>query len=156
MGTTIQELVFMCCLSYPKADVIDELIELSDSRSSKNLIQSIFNYENKGRNCLCAAFEAMILYDQHNQDNTDAIALMPLTPIYHDIESLILHLLQLAEMEKVNMDSILNSADESGQSIFHRATDYSFNITKELLRRNVKVNRIDFSFCTPYFRVSQT
>ena len=73
--------------------------------------------------------------------------------LYNEIESLIVYLLRLAEENNVGLDRVINFTNEGGQSLFHLATLFSENISSELIKRNVRVNKIDNRFSTPWFIV---
>ena len=114
----------------------------------EQLVQSIFSYEYAGMNCLSAAFSTMRAYsDQTGEYPDSSIAL------FNEIESSFIYLLQLAEQYNIDMDRVINHTDEAGQSLLYPASVYSENISFELLKRNVKVNRIDNQFKTPLFIV---
>ena len=72
-----------------------------------------------------------------------------------DLESAFVHLLMLAEDYNLDMASIINFTNEVGSSVFHRATQYSMNSAIELLKRNVKVNRITECFVPTYLKFEQ-
>ena len=71
----------------------------------------------------------------------------------NEIESLFIYLLQLAEQNNVDMDRVINTTNETGLSLFHLGTLFSEKVSLELIKRNVKVNRITSVFVTPSFKV---
>ena len=75
------------------------------------------------------------------------------TEMFNESESLFIYLLQLAEQNNVDLDSVINNTDRGGQSLFFKASAFSEKISLELIKRNVKVNRIDNELITPSFRV---
>ena len=114
----------------------------------KTLIQSILKFKVEGSNCLHALFGATKSYLEENHHFADSSIEM-----FTEIESLFIHLLQLAEQNNLDMDNIINYADDSGDSLFRLAATYSEKISLELISRKVKVNRIDNEFVTPSFKV---
>ena len=151
LGTTIPELIWSCCAWYPNQNTIDELLKLDDTTDMEQLVQSLFNYENRGTTCLYASLMLMGRnYGKTKQLPNSSIKM------YNEIESLFIYLLELAEQNNVDMDRAINSTDETGQSIIELATLYSENISHELINRNVKVQRINSDFITPLFIVGQS
>ena len=112
-------------------------------------MMSIFSYEDKGVNCPRAVFEMMLAYWRTTTQLPDSS-----TGMFNEIESLFMYILQLVEQNNIGMDRVINSTNEAGNSLFHLATLFSEQISLELLKRNVKVDKIDNQFNTLYFRVS--
>ena len=129
----------------PKKHVVNKLIRLTSD------IQSIFDYEFKGRNCLFAATNMMEQYFKLNR----GLLPKPTIDMFKSSESLIIDLILTAERNEVDVGRFINCADQTGFSFFQQATMLSETVTIELINRNVKVNRIDKKFTTPHFNVRQ-
>ena len=114
----------------------------------EQLLQSIFSFEGNDTSCVFAAFAMMREYNSRTWQVPNSSVGM-----FNEIESLLIYFLQLAEENNIDMDKVINLTSPSGQSFFHLATMFSENISLELLKRNVKVNRINSEFMTPHFRV---
>ena len=120
-----------------------------DTSHKKEIIQSIFEYDHNGGNCLFAAFGMMRDYLAETKQCPNSSIDM-----YNEIESLIIYFLRLAEQYNVDLEQVINYTNEGGQSIFHLAILFTEKVSSELIRRNVKVNKIDNRFSTPYFMVN--
>ena len=159
MGSTIPQLVFCCCQSYPYEEVIKELIKLSDATDMGQLVQSIFSYEHKGENCLFAAFQQKMNNFYTTLQQFKKLKQLPKQPanssieMFNAIESLLIYFLQLAEQNNLDMDQVINIRREGGDSLFQIACLLSEKVSIELIKRNVKVNTIDNIFNTPLFMV---
>ena len=119
----------------------------------EKLVQSIFSFEFKAEklseSCLSTVFDMMRRYlDKTNQYPDSSIVM------FNEFESLFIYMLQLGEQNNIDIDRVINFTDETGQSLFYLYSLFSEKISHELIRRNVKVNRIDNEFSTPYFRVN--
>ena len=149
LGTSVPELVLSCCENFPNQDTIEKIIELDDTGDRKQLVESIFNPEEKERkDCLRAAFTMMErYYEETGQFPNSTIEL------YNEFESLFVYLLGLAEQNNVDTKQAINVADKTGISLFHLATLYSELVSNELISREVQVNRIDNQLITPVFKV---
>ena len=90
----------------------------------------------------------MRFYYKKNKQLADSSIVM-----FNEIESLFIYLIQLAERNNIDMNRIINFTADSGMSLFYRVTVFSEKISIELIKRNVKVNRINKNFMTPLFRV---
>ena len=126
---------------------------LTLSRSKKQLFHTIFNCEVRGENCLMSTFKFFIMKNLYSNDSFDVEKFIKTHHIICHLESTFLHLIKLAEDNNVDMSSLINFSNEVGVSIFHRATRWSLNLTIELLRLNVNVNRISERFETPLMKV---
>ena len=73
--------------------------------------------------------------------------------MFNEIESLFIYLIQLAERNNVDIDRIINVTSAAGTSLFYESTVLSEKISRELIKRNVKVNKISNQFATPSLRV---
>ena len=149
MGSTLPQIVYQCCVWYPKVNIIKKWIAFIDASNKEKQVESIFKYEIIGRNCFLAAFDLMRYYFFETKVFPDSSI-----GLYDEIESLIIYLLELAEENDIDLSQAMSQTNKAGSSFFQVASFYSEKITLELIKRNVKVNRIDNQFSTPSMKVS--
>ena len=75
-------------------------------------------------------------------------------PMFVEIESTAMYLIEVAEDNNLNMVGILNWVAEDGKTLFWKAAIYSESLAKDLLKRNVVVTTVDDLFRIPSFQVS--
>ena len=118
--------------------------------SMRKLVESIFDYKNNtGSNCMLISFQMMVKYCNETRKYPDSSM-----PMFNEIESSILYLIELAENNKLEMDKIVNFTSNIGDTLFQNATFYSESLAIELLNRNVDVRTLDYYFQIPTFKVS--
>ena len=74
--------------------------------------------------------------------------------MFAEIEETIMFLIEEGERHGVEMNTILNTRNQEGETLFDWATQYSEKIALALLQRSVTVNTIRGDFATPEFKVS--
>ena len=78
----------------------------------------------------------------------------PSGPMLLEIEETCLYLIGKAKDSKLDLDKPLNHTTKDGTTLFFQASVFSEPITKYLLAEEVvRVNSIDDTFVTPFFRV---
>ena len=146
------------------SSVIDGLLKISNTTSNKNQVQNIFDYKYKGMNCLQAAYQKMKVLGTEVKMECGLSKPCYSNPFKnrllrnHDgklqaYESLILYLIQLADINNIDLSALFDHTNELGESFFHNAIMFSEKIAFALIERNVKVNRINNAFTTPYLMV---
>ena len=113
-------------------------------------MKSILEYTDKyGTNCLIISFQPMEWYRIETKKYPTT-----LTGMFTEIEDTIMYLIEEGEEHGVDMQTILDTRNKAGQTLFHWATQYSEKIALALLERDVIVNTIRYDFVTPSFYVS--
>ena len=113
-------------------------------------MNSIFEFTNEtGTNCLIISFQSMWRCKKKTKKYPTSS-----TGMFSDIERTIIFLIEEGEKHGLDMNTILNTSDKHGGTLFHKATIYSEKIALALLERNVIVNTITSDFMTPRFKVS--
>ena len=108
-------------------------------------MKSILEFTDKnGDSCLMISFQPMKRYKKFPTSSTG---------MFSEIEKTLLFLIEEGEKRGVEMNTILNTRNKTGRTLFHWATQYSEKIALVLLERNVIVNTIKSNFDTPWFKV---
>ena len=146
-GTTIPEMVCMCCKWFPKKQVIQGLIDLGkQTEDDEKVVRSIFEFQNEeGANCFTFLFEIA--------NNRYLECQVPDESLTRDIEESFLFLVDLAKTFKLNLSQIINHTTKVGDTLFSVASWNSERITQFLIDEDVKVNAINDLFETPHFEV---
>ena len=113
--TSITELVFSCCLWFPKKDALQSLIELGkQTQSEEEVVRAVFGYsDHNGMNCLKA------LSDLKSRCKR---TIAP-SPMLGDIEESRLYLIDLAKSSTLDLDRILtHTANDETTFIFEAST----------------------------------
>ena len=147
-GTSIGELVYHCCRCFPIKEALEKLMEVAKrTESERNVVESVFDYEDQeGYNCIIALFTMAIWYRNKNKK-------YPSGPMLREIEESVAYLIDLAKKFGLDLKKIINHTTKSGVTLFFQASAVSEKITKRLIEEEVKVNSIDDTFLTPFFRV---
>ena len=117
--------------------------------STPRLVESVFEYNVDGFNCLLILFDMMVGYNNQTGNLPDSSL-----PMFTEIESTAFYLIELAGKNKLIMSDILNWTADNGLTLFQRAAWFSELLARELLKKNVIVTTVDNTFQTPSFRVS--
>ena len=145
-GTTIPQLVFSCCIRFPKKEAIKSLIDLE--KPSKSLVERVLKFQNdEGFNCLIGLFDMATKCRNKYRE-------YPHGPMLDDIETSCSYLIHLARSTELDLNKILNHTTKSGETLFLKASIFSEEITDRLLKENVRINSINHIYLTPFFRVS--
>ena len=153
LGTTVAQLVFVCCRHCPKKSLIEEIIKLEKTMVHMAILtNSILEFADKERyNCLMSLFDMMTCNKIKTGKYPDSSMLM-----LDEIEATAFYLIKMAEDNNLDMDHILNWTAANGKTILFLATFYSESIARELLKKDVVVvTTVDSFFQIPTFRVSK-
>ena len=151
LGSTVAQLVFACCQQCPKKTFIEEIVKLEKTMDMTALAKSIFEFaDNQRYTCLLALFDMMNIYQNETGKYPDRSM-----PMFNEIESTALYLIETAENNKLNMDTILNWTTEDGRTLILNASLYSESLASELLKKNIVVTTVDNLFQIPHFQVSK-
>ena len=147
-GTTICELVFSCCKWIPKKAAIQSMIELGiQNENEKKVVESVLEFQDHhASSCLT------IIFDMASQRYNDDFQ-YPSAPMLRYIEESCLYMIELARSSNLDLEKILNHTTRTGDTLFFNASIFSEEITKRLLLEPVRLNSINHTFGTAFFRV---
>ena len=148
-GARVPELVFSCCKWFPKKDAIQSLIQLRDeSDTEEKVVKSVIEFQDhEGLNCLIGLFQMASWYRNRTEE-------YPSGPMLREIDESCLYLIQLSKDFKLDLSKVLNRTAKNGNTLLSEASVFSENVTEYLLaEKDIRVNSIDDTFITPFFRV---
>ena len=158
-GTTITNLIFICCSLCPKTDVIKKMIEIGKERVAQNqsrykTVQEMaahvfYSRTECGFNCLLS----LLSFPVRNWNEFHKFYSYDDKPMMREMEESSFFLIQFADDNNLNMKSILNAATEDGSTLISYASKFAPSLTYALLEFGINANSVTAKFGTPIFRV---
>ena len=150
MGTTLPETIYNCCFYAPVIDFVKMILSFGNNQNMDQLVNDVLKYQDDGFNCLLISTNQIIGYkNATGKIPNDTIE------IKRQSEELILYLINLEFEHGIDMDKILNATKNSGVTLFHQMTVFSYEkVALLLLDNDVRVNSINQYFQTPSLTVS--